>query len=158
MAQNPPQEKPLIDRIIAWVPGYGGYIGRADRRASDRVLREAVADRLRVAKQGVDKAIEAALNRVAWGEIGPLEKSRKHIDILAERIRAAGSGNDAFWSGHVGDAKAEPLHAFDLDLFQRADALARRFENAEPLAGLDADLAALESTVDERARLLQGLH
>lgn len=156
MDQKPAHEASIIDKIAAWVPGYGGYLGRADRRAADKLLRDAVADRLRAARGDLDAAIKEAVDRGALDEIDKLERARQRLDRLADRIRSAGSGHDGFWKGPVDEPKANTLQAFDLALYERADQIANTVR--PPGAGLDADLDALERDADRRARLLQGLN
>lgn len=156
MDQKPAHERSIIDRIAAWIPGYGGYLGRADRRAADKLLRDAVADRLRNARSRLDTAIKNAVDRGNLDAIGSLERSRQKLDRLADRVRSAGSGNDSFWHGPVDEPKANTLQAFDLALYERADHLATAADTPGP--GLEADLDALEHDLDRRARLLQGLN
>ncbi len=157
MEQQPAHERSIIDKIAAWIPGYGGYLGRADRRAADKLLRDAVAERLRAVRSGIDSAIKDATDNANLLAIGKLERARQKLDRLADRIRAAGSGNDSFWKGSGDDAKADPLHAFDLQLYQRADTLAQNASGPHFAETLDAELDQLEQTLDARARLLQGL-
>ena len=77
-------------------------------------------------------------------------------DRLADRVRSAGSGNDAFWHGPVDEPKANTLQAFDMALYERADQLAAIA--AVPGPGLEGELDSLERDLDRRARLLQGLN
>lgn len=156
MDQRPAHEASIIDKIAAWIPGYGGYLGRADRRAADKLLRDAVADRLRTARAGFDGAIQDAIDRGALDQIEKLERSRQRLDRLADRVRSAGSGNDSFWRGPVDEPKANTLHAFDLALYERANRLADLARALGPTA--DAELDSLESDLDRRARWLQGLN
>jgi hypothetical protein len=157
MVQQSPRERSLLDRLIGLIPGYGGYIARADRRASDKLLRDAVADRLRVVHSSLDEAIRAAVDRGALDQITPLERSRQRLDRIADRIRAAGSGTDKFWQTPLDDSKADTLHGYDLRLYERADNLAKLIGDPATLANLDAELDLLDQALDQRALLLQGL-
>jgi hypothetical protein len=157
MEQQPAHEKSIIDKIAAWIPGYGGYLGRANRRAADKLLRDAVGERLRTVRGGIDEAIKDAVDRAALDSVGKLERSRQRLDRLADRLRAAGSGNDSFWQGSGNDPKADPLHALDMELYQRADNLSHVARGTEFAAMLDTELDQLEQALDGRARLLQGL-
>lgn len=159
MEQHAAHERSLIDRLASLIPGYSGYLGRADRRAADKLLRDAVADRLRVVRGAIDDAIRSAVDRAALDSITGLERGRQRLDRLADRLRAAGSGTDAFYQGSASlDApKANTIHGFDLNLYQRADHLAQLMDKPEALAGLDSELDLLEQALDERARWLQGL-
>jgi hypothetical protein len=121
--------------------------------------------------QGLEQEGTVALGEIAaqekerhqlLTEVSALERIRSHLDRVINRLGSAGSGADAFYSaGNLDLAKADSLHAFDLDLFERADALVRRFDapdlNHDFLAELEADLTQFEEKLDERAMLLQGI-
>lgn len=95
-------------------------------------------------------------------EASALERVERHLDRVIERVRSAGSGTDSFYTTpHIDEQKADSLHAFDLDLFERAEALVGLFDapNAEHnfLASLESELSDFEKKLDERALLLQGI-
>jgi uncharacterized coiled-coil protein SlyX len=103
-----------------------------------------------------------ALNRQRLSEVGVLERIERHLDRVAERLRAAGSGTDEFYSAaNMKPSEADALHAFDMALFERAQAIVDRFDgpnvNHDFLADLEADLNQFEKKLDERAMLLQGI-
>src|SRR5207245_8124949 len=62
-------------------------------------------------------------------EVSALERVRTHIDRLATRVRSAGSGTDTFYTaGRLDAAKADTLHAFDMQLYERAKSMKDRFD------------------------------
>lgn len=155
-----PSDLPWLDRLAIRIPGYGGYARRANRRSADQALRDAIAHRLAGLRTNLEEAIRQCLDRGALTEIGALERVAAHLDRVAARVHSAGSGTDAFYGADDLDAsKSDPLHALDLALFDRADALAARFHAPGPdlLAQTEADLEAFEEKLDERTLLLQGI-
>ena len=162
MKEHSPRNLPWLDRLTARVPAYGGYQERAQRRAADRALRDAIADGLTTAKQKLDEAIRQCVAREALSQIPPLEEIRRRLDRLADRIRAAGSGIDDFY--HAPDldaAEADTLHAADLALANRVETLVADFDRPDldhdRLAHIQSDLSALEKTLDERTLCLKGI-
>jgi hypothetical protein len=158
--QQTPKNLPWLDRLTVRIPGYGGYLDRANRRADDRMLREAVARRLAEGRARIDEAIRQCVDRGALSEINALERIQKHVDRVVERLRAAGSGTDEFWqAGHFEVGKADPLQALDLTLFDRADAFIADFDAPDldhnRLVKLEADLLEFDRKLDERALTLQ---
>jgi hypothetical protein len=163
MHEQTPKNLPWLDRLAAYVPGYGGYLTRANRRAADRALRDAIAGRLATFRSTLEEAIRQCVDKGALTEINALERLRTRLDHVADRLRSAGSGTDSFYSaGDLDSAKAESLHGKDMALFERADALARHFDRPDfdhdRLASLRADLDEFEHKLDERALSLQGIH
>jgi hypothetical protein len=95
-------------------------------------------------------------------EVRSLERVRQHLERVLNRVKAAGSGTDDFYRSDRLDApKADALHAFDLELFDRSDAIVRRFHEADLkhdfLADVESDLTEFEQKLDDRTRLLQGI-
>jgi len=94
--------------------------------------------------------------------VSTLERIRGHLDRVINRLQSAGSGTDAFYSSQELDVPmADSLHAFDLSLFERAEALVQRFDapdlDHDFLADVESDLNKFEQKLDERALLLQGI-
>jgi hypothetical protein len=163
MHEQKPRNLPWLDRLAAYIPGYGGYQDRANRRAADRAVRDAVARRLDVFKGQVEKAIRECVDRNALTEINPLERILREVERVSNRLRSAGSGTDSFYgASNLPDEKADSLHALDLTLFDRADALASHFDQSDAhhdrLARIEADLEEFERKLDERALMLAGIH
>lgn len=95
-------------------------------------------------------------------EVSALERVQQHLDRVANRLKSASSGTDEFYaSDRLDAAKADALHAFDLGLADRADALVRRFDSPSLshnfLADLESDIRQFEQKLDERTRLLEGI-
>jgi hypothetical protein len=162
MHDQQPRNLPWLDRLTAHLPGYGGYQDRANRRAADQALRDAIAGRLTDFKRQAERAMKECIQREALTECNALERMLQHAERLARRLHSAGSGTDAFYgAGHLPAEKADPLHAVDLALFERADALSKRFEEPDVdhnrLAVIEADLEEFERKLDERALMLQGI-
>jgi hypothetical protein len=162
MHEQKPRNLPWLDRLAVRIPGYGGYLERGNRRADDRVFREAVADRLHSARPKLEQAIRQCLDRGALTEINSLERIAQHLDRLAERVRSAGSGSDDFYMlGHLPADKADPLQALDYALFDRADKVLAEFDapdhDHDCLVRVEADLNDFERKLEERSLLLRGM-
>jgi hypothetical protein len=162
MHEQHPQNLPWLDRLTAHIPGYGGYQVRGQRRAAERALRDAIAARLDRLKAHIDESIRSCVDRGALTEINALERLQRHMGRLSERIRAAGSGTDDFYSKEELSAdKANPIYAIDLVLFEKADAVALVFDGFDSshdgLAHVEECLNDIEKSLDERASLIQGI-
>jgi hypothetical protein len=162
MHEQKPRNLPWLDRLTAVIPGYGGYQTRANRRAADRALRDAIATRLTGFKTKVEQAVQDCIRHGALTEIAALERVLNRLDRIIGRVRSAGSGTDEFYSASdLESAKADPLHAADVALFDRAVELQQHFElpdfHHDRLPRIDSELDELERKLDERALLLQGI-
>jgi hypothetical protein len=166
MHERPPRNLPWLEQLAIHIPGYGGYLDRGSRRAADRVLRDAIAERLADVQTRIEQTIRGLVEDRGRpqmsSEINVLERVSAHVDRIAGRLKSASSGTDAFYAARTLDApKADSLHAFDMSLFERAQALVERFDATDSqhdfLANLEADLNEFERQLDERTSLLQGI-
>jgi hypothetical protein len=162
MPEQTPRTLPWLERLALYIPGYGGYLDRGNRRSADKALRDAIAGKLGGLRKGIEGAIRACIDRGALSEINALERSRQQVDRIASRLQSAGSGTDDFYgAGALDAAKADPLHALDHQLYTRSEDLAawfdRKDDSPDLLANLEAGLDEFEKKLDERALLLQGI-
>ncbi|MDX2039228.1 MAG: hypothetical protein SFX72_21455 [Isosphaeraceae bacterium] len=162
MSEQRPRTVPWIERIAHWVPGYGGYLERGNRRAADQALREVVSKRLVDAKSGLEAAVRDLVDRGRLDAIAPVERIERRLNLLAERVRSAGAGNSDFYSsGWLDPAKAESVHSFDFHLLEQADVILEHTKRGESggdwLAHLEQHLAEFERRLDERTKILEGI-
>ena len=73
------QQDPL-KKLIAKIPGFKGYIARADRRSADKLLRESISDKFQVQWQRLS-SIQRDL--VGSGKIDVIDD----IEVGAVRLR-----------------------------------------------------------------------
>jgi hypothetical protein len=163
MHEQRPRNLPWLEQLAVHIPGYGGYLERGNRHAADRALRDAIAKRLGVLRARLEQAIRGCVARGALTEVTSLQRVEQHLDRIIQRIRAAGSGTDAFYQhAELKAAEADSLHAFDLALLERAEALVQQFDgdpdlHHDFLANFEAELSQLDQKLDERAMRLQGI-
>src|SRR4051794_5902984 len=97
MHENTPPNLPWLDRLAMSIPGYGGYLQRAQRRSADPALRDAIAPTPWAAHRQIELATRQCVDRNALSEIGALERVGRHLDRVMDRVRSAGSGDDSFY-------------------------------------------------------------
>lgn len=163
MHEQKPRTVPWIERVAQWVPGYGGYLERGNRRAADQALRDVVAAKLTQSRTGLEQTIRMLVDRGELNKLAPLERVGARLDRLASRIKTAGSGTSEFQgSDKLDPQKADALHAFDFDLLERVETLAKHLNvpdhDGDWLAHVETDLDDLQRKLDERTSLLQGIH
>jgi hypothetical protein len=163
MREHTPRNLPWLEQLAIHIPGYGGYLDRGNRLAADRALRDAIAQRLGVLRTRLEQAIRGCVDRNALSEVNSLTRVEQHLDRITQRVRAASSGTEAFYQApDLKAAEADSLHAFDLALLERAEALVEQFDNDPDLhhdflANFEAELSHFDHKLDERATRLQGI-
>jgi len=156
----------LLEKIARMVPGFKGYLEREDRRDSDKLQRDWLADRLQRSKRSIDDTI----NRLtAAGHLDLLpgcEKLRVRLDTLISRIRGAMRGYSGFFDlVKVDKAMLDRVYEHDVKVMDEVEAAAETIERLPPdpallRESLDKALGQLEAVEKEfqfRADILRGL-
>jgi hypothetical protein len=158
MREQVPKPVPIIEKLAKSIPGYGGYLERGTRRSADQALREAIAGQLTGPRAAVERLIRERTKAGDLDAIDPLDRTARRLESLAQSLRAARSGIDAFYgAGRLDDPKADTLHTLDLALFERVDELKTMAGVAEFDGQIDKYLGDLEAKLAERGLLLQGI-
>ena len=127
-----------IKKIIKKVPGFRGYFERENRRDSDKILREMIADRLEEQWNRV-----SALQRdfISQGEImyiDDLESAAIKIRTLADRLRRATRGYAGIFDAvKINEDELARLYEFDNGLLDSVDEISRAVDNVEMSVGTD---------------------
>ena len=139
-----------IQKVGEWIPGFRGYYAREHRRDADRLIREAVAARLRAAVDALGEASTALLKEKRLDEVERLQRLSQRVGTLADRIRTATGGYSGFFDAvKVREPELDRLYGHDASLLSAAEAL-----KADPT---EAKAAAFESLLDRRKELFLDL-
>lgn len=148
----------VLERLAAYSIHHRGHSPLDHRRAADRAIHEATAAQLGAICVRLEQAIHECLGREALSEVPALERLRALADRVAQRIRHAGPGHRALALSKSPDGVPDPVHALDLDLYDRAEALHRRFDapahDHDFLPAIMAELTLMDRRLHDRALLL----
>jgi hypothetical protein len=133
-------QRGCLERLIARVPGFRGYLGREQRREADKLLRDHGARQLeRVARDLSDIIAKASLE-----EIGELQELVTQLEKLRAELRFADRG----YSGFFDETKLDGLEALDA-VYAQDERLVEQVEEiaAQAAAGADFSPAKLRGSV-----------
>jgi hypothetical protein len=160
------QQRNWLETMLHKVPGFRGYLDKENRRESDALQREWLADRLQRSKRSLD---EHARSLADAGRIDPLsqfDRLRGRIDKLIGRIRGAMQGySGVFDLVRVDEALLDRVYEHDVILMERVEHLSATVETlkqagdnvAAALAELSREFDEVEREWDRREDLLKGL-
>ncbi len=151
--QNVSDQLDPLTRLVSMVPGFSGYVKRENRRAADKLMREAIANRFEELWKHVSN-LQADL--VAAGKIeyvDDLEKGGIQIRTFADKIRTAPRGYaGVFDAVKINEKELEQLYNFDLAFFDLATEIGRGIDNVEASMADDAALPAAIRNIITLAR------
>ncbi|HEX9798358.1 MAG TPA: hypothetical protein VGA52_15355 [Anaerolineales bacterium] len=134
----------LLGKIRSTLSGFLGYVERDQRRESDKMLREAVADRYekqwaRVSQIQRDLIAEGQIDLIDDLEAGAI-KLRAFID----RLRTASYGYAGLFDhARIGKDELASLYSYDAALLEHAGTVASAVDNVEASLGSDGLPAAI---------------
>jgi hypothetical protein len=136
----------VVTKILAKIPGFGGYIERENRRAADKLLRDTISNRFeeiwkRVSAFQVDLVSQGAIEYVDDME-GAAIKFRQFID----RVKNASYGYSGLFDAvKINEAELTKIYQYDLALLELVDEANRAVDTVEASIGTDGLPAAIRN-------------
>ncbi len=136
----------VVTKILAKIPGFGGYIERENRRAADKLLRDTVANRFeeiwkRVSSLQADLVSQGAIEYVDDIE-GAAIKFRQFID----RVKNASYGYSGLFDAvKINEAELLKIYQYDLALLELAEESNRAVDTVETSIGTEGLPAAIRN-------------
>jgi hypothetical protein len=151
---------------LHYIPGFRGYLAKENRRESDDLQRDWLADRLQRSKRALDEITRPLADAGQIDVLPQVDRIRGRLDKLIARIRGAMQGYSGFFDlVRVREDLLDRVYEHDLALMQEVDALAQAVEQLpdEPselgskIGGLLESINAVEQKWDVREDMLKGL-
>ncbi len=118
------RDRNWIESILHYIPGFSGYMGKEERRSADKLLREQVASKIDQLGSRLDPLMHDASRGGGLAVIGDLDRLKKAVGNVADKIRFASYGYSGFFDTvKVRKAELDRLYEFDNALLQRVSVL-----------------------------------
>src|SRR5438270_859435 len=139
-----------IESLLRTIPGFKGYLEREDRRDSDKLQRDWLADRLQRSKRSIDEVIVRLMDggQLDLTDAGRLDvlavcdRLRIRLDKLISRIRGAMRGYSGFFDlVKVDETMLDRIYEQDVKIMDQVEQMAESVER------LPADPAALRPAI-----------
>jgi len=139
-------DRDVFKNLLAKLPGFKGYFERQDRRSSDKILREAVANRFEELWQRISSAQRDLISGGQIEFVDDLEGAAIKIRQFIDRVRTAAYGYAGFFDPvKVREDELAQVYQFDLALLQLGDEVGRAVDNVEASIGTDGLPAAIRN-------------
>lgn len=134
----------FLGKIRSTLSGFLGYVERDQRRQSDKILREAVADRY---EKEWSRLSELQKDLVSEGQlelVDDLEASALKLRAFIDRVRTATYGYAGLFDHvRIGKDELAKLYQYDSALLEHAEAVSNAIDNVEASLGSDGLPAAI---------------
>ncbi len=165
------EERTLFEKIISYIPGYRGYKEKELRRESDRLVRMAIVNRLKSAKDTLRRSLTNPLviSQMGSEDTWLIETLLSRLDRVTQRIDRAVAGYAGLFDAvKVKEDKLDLVLEHDYNLISRADEVKNKAEKiAKMKPGTDDWRSSvgeltnlvdeLDALIDKRTEILRGL-
>lgn len=141
-------------KLASYIPGFGGYIERQNRRDADKILRDTVARRF---EEQWKRASQIQTDMVSNGMIAyvdDMEKAAINLRTFIDKISTAPRGYSGLFDAvKINEKELEAIYQFDAAFFDLAEQVGRGLDNVEASLGDEVALPAAIRNVTSLARL-----
>ena len=143
-----------IKKLISYIPGFGGYVNRQNRRDADKLLRDTVARRF---EEQWRRASQIQTDMVSNGQIifvDDMEKAAIQLRTFIDKISTAPRGfSGLFDAVKINEPELQAIYQFDAAFFDLAEQVAHALDNVEASLGDQTALPAAIRNVTSLARM-----
>ncbi|MDT8896791.1 hypothetical protein QYE77_00815 [Thermanaerothrix sp. 4228-RoL] len=138
----------IFNQLLSRVPGFSGYVERAQRRVADKMLREALANRFEALWQRVSAVQRALLGEGELELVDDIEQASLKLRQFIDRLKTAAYGYTGFFDAvRIRPEDLERVYAYDLALVNLEDEVARALDHVEASIGGEGMGAAVRHLI-----------
>lgn len=118
------QDGGILGKLTKIIPGLGGYVESEQRRNSDKLQRDYLAQQLTAHKSKVSDIVLEITNAMKLDLLNPMDEITKKLDKMISKITYADYGYSGFFDTVKIDAAAlAKMYEFDLGLIEFAQSI-----------------------------------
>lgn len=137
-------DRDIFKKLLGKLPGFSGYFERQDRRASDKILRETIAERYEVQWRRISELQRDLISQGHIDLIDDLESAAIKLRQFIDRVRTAAYGYAGFFDPiKIREDELAQVYQYDLSLLESVDEVGRAVDNVEASIGTDGLQAAI---------------
>lgn len=139
-------DQDIFKKIFSKVPGFSGYIERQNRRASDKLLRELIANHFEQLWQRISSIQRDVISQGGIEFVDDLEASAIKLRQFIDRVRTASYGYSGFFDAiKINEEELAQVYQYDYTLLQLEDVVSKAIDNVETSIGSDGLPAAIRN-------------
>jgi hypothetical protein len=141
-------QQDFFKKILAKIPGFKGYIERGDRRMSDKLLRDKIADEFVTLNQRVSSLQRELVDQGELSAVGGLENAAIKLRQFTDRVRTASYGYAGIFDAiKIKEEQLDQVYQYDYALLELSDSVRSAVDNVETSIGTEGLDAAIRHLV-----------
>lgn len=130
-----------LERVMARIPGFRGYLERQARREADTMLREHI---VKVLKEQMSRLISVEKKMLTGGGLamaGKTSEAKTRYQTFIDRVNTAAPGYSGFFAAQkIGPEELEKIYSFDAALLEYGDRFREQIEYLEKMVEEKGDI------------------
>lgn len=136
-------------KIVAYLPGFKGYIERQNRRDADKLVRETVANRFEQQWGRISALQREFISSGDLAYVDDLEQAAIKLRTFADRVRRATRGYSGWFDAiKINEQDLAKLYAYDAAMLGLAEEIGRAVDHVQASVGSDGLPAALRHLIN----------
>ena len=149
-------DQDFIRKFLSKIPGFKGYIERSNRRSSDKLLREHIAEEYKQLEQRISTLQREMINQGQLEMVDDLEAAALKIRQFTDRVRRATYGySSLFEAVKVNELELAKLYEYDLALLSMTDEMQSAIDNVEASIGTEGLPASIRHVTKLAQQLVE---
>jgi hypothetical protein len=141
-------DQDIFKKLLSKVPGFSGYIERANRRSSDKLLRGVIGNRFEEQWGRISSIQRDLISQGGLAYVDDLEQGAIKLRQFIDRVKTASYGYSSFFEAvKVNEEELANIYKYDASMLDMADEVARSIDNLEASLGTDGLPAAIRNMV-----------
>lgn len=138
----------IFKKIFSKIPGFSGYIERSNRRVSDKLLRDTIANHFETLWGRLSSLQQDLAGQGELKSVGDLERAGIKMRQFIDRVRSASYGySGLFDAAKINEKELSAIYQYDLTMLNQEDEVARAIDNIEASLGSEGLPAAIRNLV-----------
>ena len=162
------EDQDPIKNLITKIPGFQGYVERGDRRMSDKLLRETIANEYEAHYQRISGLQRDLISQGGLAYIDDLENAAIKLRQFIDRVRTASYGYAGLFDAiKIKEEELATIYHYDAALLEKGATVSAAIDNVESSIGTDGLPASIRHLIsvsqecieifDKRSNALKGL-
>jgi hypothetical protein len=152
-------DRDFFKKILGKIPGFKGYIERGDRRMSDKLLRDKIADEFEILNLRVSSLQRDLISQGGIEFIDDLEAAAIKLRQFIDRIRTASYGYAGIFDAiKIKEEELDKVYEYDNALLEMSESVRIAIDNVETSIGTDGLGASIRHLVSVSQQCLDAFN
>ncbi len=142
------EDRDPLKKLLSKIPGFKGYVERGDRRLSDKLLRETIANEYEAHYQRISGLQRDLISQGGLAYIDDLESAAIKLRQFIDRVRTASYGYAGLFDAiKIKEEELASIYQYDAELLEKGATASGAIDNVESSIGTDGLPAALRHLI-----------